>query len=142
MKPGSSFRKENQDGQVFCQSNLCGVMVNMHELSITQSILDIALRHAKGAGAKRIVAINLVIGELTGFVDDSIQFYFDFLSKDTLAQDARLNFDRIAPLARCHACGAEYNPPNSRIWTCPECNALGGEVVAGREFSVASIEIE
>jgi hydrogenase nickel incorporation protein HypA/HybF len=114
----------------------------MHELSITQSILDIALRHAAGAGARRILAINLVIGDLTGFVDDSIQFYFDFLSKETLAQDARLSFERIAPRARCHACDAEYTPPDSRLWTCPACGALGGEVIAGREFSVASIEIE
>jgi hydrogenase nickel incorporation protein HypA/HybF len=117
-------------------------MAAMHELSVTQSILDIALRHAERAGAHRILAINLVIGELTGFVDDSIQFYFDFLSQDTLAQDARLSFERIVPRARCHACGAEYTPPDSRLWTCPNCEALGGDVIAGREFSVASIEIE
>ena len=117
-------------------------MVAMHELAVTQSILDIAVRHAQGAGAQRIVAIDLVIGELTGFVDDSIQFYFDFLSGDTMAKGAQLRFERIAPRARCHECGAEYTPPNSRLWTCPECEALGGEVIAGREFSVASIEIE
>jgi hydrogenase nickel incorporation protein HypA/HybF len=117
-------------------------MVDMHELAVTQSILDIALRHAQGAGAQRILAIDLVIGDLTGFVDDSIQFYFDFLSGDTLANGAQLRFERIPPRARCHECGAEYTPPNSRLWTCPECEALGGEVIAGREFSVASIEIE
>ncbi len=114
----------------------------MHELAVTQSILDIALRHAEQAGAQRILAVNLVIGELTGFVDDSIQFYFGFLSEDTLAEGARLNFERVAPRARCHACGADYTPPDSRIWTCPECKALGGEVIAGREFSVTSIEVE
>lgn len=114
----------------------------MHELSITQSILDIALRHAEKAGARRILAINLVIGELTGFVDDSIQFYFDFMSKETLAQDGQLNFERIAARVRCHECGAEYAPPDSRLWMCPECEALGSTVIAGREFSVASIEIE
>jgi hydrogenase nickel incorporation protein HypA/HybF len=114
----------------------------MHELAVTQSILEIALRHAEKAGAQRILAINLVIGELTGFVDDSIQFYFDFMSKDTPAQDARLTFERIAPRARCQECSIEYAPPNSRLWTCPGCGALGGEVIAGREFSVASIEIE
>jgi hydrogenase nickel incorporation protein HypA/HybF len=114
----------------------------MHELSVTQSILDIALRHAKQAGAQRILAIDLVIGDLTGFVDDSIQFYFDFLSKDSLAEGARLNFDRIAARARCTTCHAEYTPPDSRLWTCPACGALGGEVVAGKEFSVASLEIE
>ena len=114
----------------------------MHELSVSQSILDIALRHANGAKARRIVAINLVIGDLTGFVDDSIQFYFDFLSKDTLAQDATLNFERIPARVRCTGCGAGYAPPDSRLWTCPECQALGGDVIAGKEFHVASIEIE
>lgn len=117
-------------------------MAPMHELSVTQSILDIVQRHAEQAGATQILAINLVIGDLTGFVDDSIQFYFDFLSKDTPAQGAQLVFERIAPRAQCHSCGAEYAPPDSRLWTCPECDALGGEVIAGREFSVASIEIE
>jgi hydrogenase nickel incorporation protein HypA/HybF len=114
----------------------------MHELSVTQSILDIALRHAEQAGARRITAVNLVIGELTGFVDDSIQFYFDFLTRDTLAAGAQLNFERIGARVRCQSCGAEYAPPDSRLWSCPKCEALGGEIVAGREFSVASIEIE
>jgi hydrogenase nickel incorporation protein HypA/HybF len=114
----------------------------MHELSVTQSILEIAMRHAEQAGAQRILAINLIVGDLTGFVDDSIQFYFDFLSQDTIAQDAQLNIQRITSRVRCHTCGAEYTPPDSRLWTCPECAALGGEVIAGREFSITTIEIE
>jgi hydrogenase nickel incorporation protein HypA/HybF len=114
----------------------------MHELPVTQSILDIALRHAAKARAVRIVAVNLTIGELAGFVDDSIQFYFDFLSKETPAAGARLNFERVPARAQCRACKAEYAPPDSRLWTCPECGALGGDVVAGREFFVSSIEVE
>lgn len=114
----------------------------MHELSVTQSILDIASRHAQKAGARRILAINLVIGELTGLVDESIQFYFDFMSQDTLAQGARLNFEHVAARLRCSVCGGEYPPPVSRVWACPHCDAWGGEIIAGREFSVASIEIE
>ncbi|MCL7451415.1 MAG: hydrogenase maturation nickel metallochaperone HypA [Anaerolineae bacterium] len=114
----------------------------MHEYSVTQSILDIALRHAQRAGARRILAVNLTIGELTGFVDESIQFYFDFMTRDTMAAGAELHFERIAARVRCHACQAEYAPPDHRLWSCPECNALGGEVIAGREFAVASLEIE
>jgi hydrogenase nickel incorporation protein HypA/HybF len=121
---------------------LCGIMADMHELAVTQSVLDIAVRHAGQAGARRILAVNLVIGDLTGFVDDSIQFYFDFLSKDTIAQSAQLNIERIAARVQCHVCGAEYAPPDSRLWTCPDCRALGGDVIGGKEFSVASIEIE
>ena len=114
----------------------------MHEMAVTQSILDIVLRHAQQAGARRVLAVDLIIGDLTGFVDDSIQFYFDFLSQDTPAQGAQLRFERIAARVRCPQCGAEYVPPDARLWTCPQCDALGGEIIAGREFSVASIEVE
>lgn len=120
----------------------CGIMAPMHEMSVSQSILDIALRHAEQAGAGRIVAIDLVIGDLTGFVDESIQFYIDFLSRETLAQGAQLRFERIAPRVLCRACRAEFAPPGSRLWACPKCEALGGEILAGKEFYVASIEIE
>ncbi len=114
----------------------------MHEMAVTQSILEIALRHAAQTSAHRITAINLVIGDLTGYVDDSIQFYFDFLTQDTSAQGARLKIERIPARARCHTCGSEYEPPDARLWTCPQCGALGGEVTAGKEFYVASIEVE
>lgn len=117
-------------------------MARVHELSVTQSILEIVLRHSREAGAGRILAISLVIGDLTGFVDESIQFYFDFLAKDTPANGAKLRFQRIAPRVRCYACQAEYAPPNSRVWVCPGCEALGGEVIAGKEFYVESIEVD
>lgn len=55
----------------------------MHELSITQSMLDIVLDQAKTADAKKVTKINLVIGELSGVVSDCVQFYFDFLKRVT-----------------------------------------------------------
>ncbi len=113
----------------------------MHELSITQSVLNIVTEHAERAGAKRVTAINLVVGELTGFVDDSIQFYFDMLSPDTLAEGAQLNIRRVPARMRCRACGAEHVPQGLN-WLCPECQAIGGEIISGREFSVESIEVE
>ena len=114
----------------------------MHEMAVSESILGIVVRHAERAGARRVLAVNLVIGDLTGFIDESIQFYFDFLSRETVARGAQLHFERIAARVQCPACGAEYEPPRSRMWACPDCRALGGQVTAGREFSVASIEVE
>ena len=119
----------------------------MHELSVTQSMLDLALEHAEGAGAQRITHINLTIGELSGIVDESVQFYFDFVSKGTLAEGAQLTFKRISAHLRCRACGHEFAlQVGARIprsyWVCPVCQAMGGEVVAGREFYMDSIEVE
>ncbi|KPL22475.1 MAG: hydrogenase nickel incorporation protein HypA [Anaerolineae bacterium SM23_84] len=113
----------------------------MHELSITQNILNIVVEHAKRAEAQRVRAINLVVGDLTGFVDDSIQFYFDMLSPDTLAEGARLNIQRVPARVCCRSCGEQFSPQDYS-WVCPRCSALGGDVLSGREFRVESIEVE
>jgi hydrogenase nickel incorporation protein HypA/HybF len=113
----------------------------MHEMAVTQSILDIAVRHALQAGASRITHINLVIGEMSGVVDDSVQFYFDFLSQDTIAQGAKLVFDRRPAVYRCGECGTTFHP-QGLDWACPACEALAFEVVSGREFQVDSIEVQ
>ena len=55
----------------------------MHELPVTQSILDIAVNQAKAVNAARITDVHLVIGQLASIVDDSVQFYWDFVSQGT-----------------------------------------------------------
>jgi hydrogenase nickel incorporation protein HypA/HybF len=113
----------------------------MHELSVTQSLLDLVLEHAERAGARRVTRIDIQVGALTGVIDESVQFYFDFISRDTPAAGARLAFCHVAARLRCRQCGAEFEPAE-RDWLCPECGATGGEVVAGRELMVQSIEVE
>ncbi|MHB1296110.1 MAG: hydrogenase maturation nickel metallochaperone HypA [Anaerolineae bacterium] len=113
----------------------------MHELAITEDLLRVAVQHAEKAGAQRIITINVVIGDLSSVVDDSVQFYFDYLSQNTLAQGARLHFTRVAPRLRCRACGNEF-PMRDRDWTCPVCQAVGGDVISGREFYLDTIEVE
>jgi hydrogenase nickel incorporation protein HypA/HybF len=113
----------------------------MHEMAVTQSILDIAIKHAQQAGASRITQVNLVIGELSGIVDGSVQFYFDFLSQDTMAEGARLAFDRRPAIYRCRECETVYRPEGFD-WVCPACDALAFDVISGREFQIESIEVD
>lgn len=113
----------------------------MHELAVTQSMLNLALEHAEQAGARHITVINLVVGQMSGIVDDCIQFYFDFVSKGTIAEGAALSFERVASRLRCRGCGEEF-VLDGNDWVCPACGALGGEVIAGRELYVDSIEVE
>jgi hydrogenase nickel incorporation protein HypA/HybF len=118
-----------------------GRELEMHELPVTKGMLSIALEHAAKAGAKKITRINLLIGEMSGIVDDSVQFYFDFVSKDTAAEGATLSFERVPACFRCRACETTFSP-SDREWTCPQCGELSMEIVAGREFYVDSIEVE
>jgi len=113
----------------------------MHELSVTEQLLEIVLDHARKAKAKRVLKVNLVIGELTSFVGESIQFYFDMLSKETEAEGASLSISRIPAKATCRQCKMEFHP-EGMDWFCPGCGGPTEEVLGGREFHVESIEVE
>lgn len=112
----------------------------MHELAITEEILRIAIEHAERADVEHITDIHLVIGELSSVVDDSVQFYFDFTSPGTIAEGAALHFRRLPTRLRCRGCGHEFEPDGTD-WRCPACESMGGDVVAGREFYLDSIEV-
>jgi hydrogenase nickel incorporation protein HypA/HybF len=113
----------------------------MHELPVTEQLLKIVLDHARKAEAKRVLKVNLVIGELTSFIGDSIQFYFDMLSKETEAEGASLSISHIPAKATCKQCNREFHP-EGMDWFCPVCGGPTEEVMGGREFYIESIEIE
>ncbi len=113
----------------------------MHELSITQSILSIALEQANAVQANKITKINLTIGELSGIVDECVEFYFELLSKDTIAAGASLCFDRPPTRVRCRNCDTIFSPDNLD-WACPNCQEQQIEIISGRECYVSSIEVE
>lgn len=113
----------------------------MHELAVTQSILKIALDHAEKANAKRVADLNIVIGELATMVDDSIQFYWEIIAKDTIAENAVLHFRRVPAELECLSCAEKYHPADGDL-ACPECGSLRVKVIAGEEFLLESIDVE
>jgi len=113
----------------------------MHELSVTESVLEIAEKHARSSNAALVTRVNLVIGQLSSIVDDSVQFYWDIITEGSLCAGSRLSFQRKPALFRCHNCGTEYGL-NSEKAGCPQCESIFNELVSGEEFYVDSIEIE
>jgi hydrogenase nickel incorporation protein HypA/HybF len=113
----------------------------MHELAVTQNILDISLRHANEAGAKKITGINLVIGEFASIVDDSVQFYWDALAEGSIAQGAQLHFERIAGEMTCSSCKFSFHPRDIDF-VCPTCGSRFVQITKGDEFRVDSIDVE
>jgi hydrogenase nickel incorporation protein HypA/HybF len=110
----------------------------MHEFSVTQSILEIALRHADGA---KISNITLVIGQLSSFVDESVQFYWEMICQDTIAAGSTLHFRRIPAQLHCRNCQQTYGLDGKHA-ICPSCGGADVEIIAGDEFFVESIDIE
>lgn len=113
----------------------------MHELGVTQSILSVVLHHAEEAGAVRVKEINLVIGQLSSIVDDSVQFYWDMISEGSIAHGAQLNFERIPATLKCIECQHEF-PLNHHDYTCPQCGSSKVVVAGGEEFFIESIDVD
>jgi hydrogenase nickel incorporation protein HypA/HybF len=112
----------------------------MHELAVSESIINIATEHAKRADGKQVTDIYLVIGSLSSIVDDSIQFYWDIISQGTICAGARLHFERIPARMACLKCGHVYTL-EGELTPCTKCASDRVKVIAGNEFRVDSIEI-
>ncbi len=113
----------------------------MHELPATQSILDIALKHAEQAHASRVTGLHIVVGQIASMVDDSVRFYWDIISKGTLAEGADLDFRRVPLELACLDCATRFYP-GKEDFACPNCNGARVKVVGGEEFYLEAIDIE
>ncbi len=114
----------------------------MHELSITKEILDIVLDAAGRNNARSVKIVNIELGQLSTFDEESISFYFEFLSKDTTAQGAKLIFKRIPAAAKCKKCGSNFNLDDVFLSICPSCGSNEYEVISGDAVKVVNLNIE
>lgn len=111
----------------------------MHELSVTESILNICTRYAEQVDAVAVTDVYLVIGELSSIIDDSVQFYWDFITKNTVCEQSTLHFSRIPAEARCLKCETIFEM--KELSPCPNCGSARFKIIKGEEFFVDSIKV-
>ncbi|KXB48051.1 putative hydrogenase nickel insertion protein HypA [Umbribacter vaginalis] len=113
----------------------------MHEMGIMEGVLDSALKSAQQAHALRIRKITLSIGDMTECIDDALQFSFEILSENTLAQGATLVLNKVSPRSVCLDCRKEFDHDRFHR-QCPYCQSYSTDLIAGRELSIDSIEVD
>jgi len=112
----------------------------MHEQSIVESLLSLALKSAERANARKIIRIHIVVGDYTGVVDDAVDFYFGFLSKNTIAAGAKIQYTHVPGQLRCRDCDLLF--PLQKEYRCPKCEGRRMEIVGGRELYIENMEVE
>jgi hydrogenase nickel incorporation protein HypA/HybF len=108
----------------------------MHELSITQSVVDAIVAKLEGATVK---SVRLEIGKLSGVVPDSVRFCFDVICAGTILQDATLDIVETPGRARCRDCDKEFQL-DDMIVLCP-CGSANVHVLAGQRLRIKSVEV-
>lgn len=110
----------------------------MHELSIAQAVLAVAVRNA---GDARITAVHLRIGRLRQVVPSALTFAFELSAQGTTAESAELELEDVAIVADCPACGTRSDQDGLPL-RCPTCGGLRLDVVTGDELQVDALELE
>ena len=110
----------------------------MHEMSITQGIIDLCLEHA---GGRRIRSLDVEIGALSSVVPEAVEFCFEACTRETSLEDAQLNILRIPGLGLCQECGQE-TPLSELFGSCLHCGSNLVSIVAGEELRVREIEVD
>ena len=108
----------------------------MHELSITQSIVEIAGEHARDA---KVIRVTLEIGKLSLVVPDAIRFCFEICTQGTPLEGAELEIIEIPGRGRCRRCGAEMALADL-VDQCA-CGSLDIEPIAGQDLKIKEMEI-
>ncbi len=108
----------------------------MHELAITQSIVDTVTART---GTAKVSVVTVRVGQLSGVIPDAMRFCFELVTESTPLAGARLDIEQPEGRGHCRSCGADVVLPDM-ILLCP-CGSADVEVTAGRELAVASVEV-
>jgi len=113
----------------------------MHELAVVLDIVCIMKEESQKRGFTKITRIDLVIGELSAVIDESVQMYFEIMAKDSACADAILKFEHRPAMLECSNCGMKF--PHEKSFACPAC---GGDSIlikdTGHEFYIQSFNGE
>lgn len=113
----------------------------MHEASVVEALVRIAVEEATRREAARVLAVNLVVGETTGYMAESLEFYFKTSTKGTVLEGAALNIRYVKPLIKCPSCGKLFERKRF-TFDCPDCGVPGTMTSVGNEFYIDTMEIE
>jgi len=113
----------------------------VHELSVVEGIREIALRHARSAGASRILSVRVVIAEFSSYLEDALAMFWDEICGATEAAGARIDFVRIPGEWLCLECSKNFTGGGKDL-RCAECGGEWVKPMVGQECYVESIEVE
>ena len=113
----------------------------MHEAAITDSMVRLVLEQAEKHSAAAVRKVTVVVGSMNGIVVESMRFYFEELTRGTIAESAELIVREAPTRALCLACGHKFELEDY-LWLCPECGDRRLDIIEGKELMVDNIEVD
>lgn len=112
----------------------------MHEVGIMTEAIRLAEESARANGGGRIQALSLRVGVLSGAVPEALRFAFEAVAAGTLAEGATLTIEAVPARWWCAKCQEEFSADDP-VAACPHCHDWSGELRAGRELEISTLEL-
>jgi len=113
----------------------------MHELSIAQSIVQLAEQQAHDHEAREIEELELEIGALAGVELHALEFALESSVKGTMLEEARIVRHDIEGEGRCGDCEKVFNV-ETLFSPCPKCGSYAVRITKGKELRIKSIVVK
>ena len=113
----------------------------MHEFSLACNVLEIVEENTQLMHATKVLELTLEIGSLAGIELQALQTAIESIQKNSIMENAVVNYNIIQAKATCLHCKFEFEP--TEIYSaCPKCNNHGIQILSGQELIVKSMAIE
>jgi len=113
----------------------------MHELTLANSLVELASDYARRNGARRVSSVTIRLGVLCG-ISRALYFCFEPAARGTLCEGSVLTIIENPVSVYCASCKAPKTPRAVHNLRCPDCGRPTPQVLTGREMELVSIEIE
>lgn len=115
----------------------------MHELGLCQEILRIALEEVdkQETKPKKITSLKLVVGSLHNVLKENMEFIYEHVAKDTIAEGSKLLIEAVPLTIKCNSCQKETIIENN-FFSCSACSSRDFEIIKGKELFLENVEVE
>lgn len=114
----------------------------MHELSVAQSLIDLASETIVNEGAGHVRKLNLRIGAMAGVVSEALRFSFELAAEGTCCEGAELEIEHVLVVVYCEYCEQEKSLECYACFVCPDCGKPTPTILSGRELELVSLEVD
>ena len=110
----------------------------MHEMALAKDAFRKVTETAKEKGLTKITYAKLRIGATRiSHPAEFTELFYD-LTKGTMAEGIKLEFEIEPVKTICSECQKEFNPQEMRL-DCPHCHSTAIKVVAGNDLKITEI---
>lgn len=114
----------------------------MHEASLALRLVEMATQAALEAGARRVLALRVSCGALSGVASAALRSAFEIAAIGTSVEGAALELLEESLVVHCASCQKTFSPEEGTDWHCPSCGLTGSLLSASHDVELLDMTVE